>query len=75
MKKYSEKKWTEFFAFLDNLRESGATNMYAAAPYVMTAFSVDRNTAVNITSVWTKTFDREKAPAVRATEYLATILP
>lgn len=59
------------FTFLDELRESGATNMYGAAPYLITAFNIGRDEAVKITSLWMKTFDRETPAIDRARKALA----
>ena len=28
-----ERDWADFFAYLDELRESGVTNMFGASPY------------------------------------------
>lgn len=42
--------------FLDELRDSGATNMFGAAPYVMDAYHLSREKAVAIVSYWMKTF-------------------
>lgn len=40
--------------YLDGLRESGKTNMFAAAPYVEQEFGVDRKEAKEIVSAWMK---------------------
>jgi hypothetical protein len=42
--------------YLDTLRESGVTNMYGAASYVMQAFNMPREKAVSTLSYWMKTF-------------------
>ena len=45
--------------YLDNLRDSGATNMFGAAPYFMGAFpDVNRNEAREIILYWMKTFNQ-----------------
>ena len=46
------KKTAEYFSFLDILRESGVTNMFGAAPYLMHQFGVTRVEAVVILSEW-----------------------
>jgi hypothetical protein len=66
MKAPSKKKIAEYFEFLDNLRESGVTNMYAARPYLQEAFGLPPDKATKILSSWMKTFDREKPPLSRA---------
>lgn len=65
-------RWTEYFVFLDVLRESGVTNMYGASPYVQEEFSVNRDKAAKILSAWMKTFDHDKSPSERAAAALNT---
>lgn len=43
--------------FLDNLRESGETNMFGARPYLMEEFGLDKHEAGEILSEWMKTFE------------------
>ena len=42
--KYDEK----YYEFLDNLRESGVTNMFGASPYIQKKFGVDQKEARGI---------------------------
>lgn len=49
--KVSEQK---YYDFLEDLRQSGDTNMFGAPPYLMAAFSMKRERAVSITSDWIK---------------------
>lgn len=42
--------------FLDDLRESGETNMFGASPYVQEEFGVDRKEARAIVLEWMATF-------------------
>lgn len=46
----------EHLVFLDDLRETGVTNMYGAAPYVSGALGLDNKTSRDIVSYWMKTF-------------------
>ena len=46
----------EHFEYLDSLRKSGITNMFGAAPYVATRFSLDIGEARHILSEWMKRF-------------------
>jgi hypothetical protein len=46
----------EHLDFLDDLRESGVTNMFGAAPYLVRAFGLDRDTAKTYLSLWMRTF-------------------
>jgi len=49
----------EHLTFLDKLRESGATNMFGATPYIEEAFVVDKKTARTILSYWMESFGKE----------------
>jgi hypothetical protein len=40
------------FSFLRRLHASGRSNMYGAIPYLMRAFSLDRETAFRIVCEW-----------------------
>ena len=42
--------------FLDNLRESGITNMFGAGPYVQETFGVDEDQAKTILVYWMESF-------------------
>jgi hypothetical protein len=42
----------EMFEYLDTLRESGVTNMFGAAPYLVQAFDIDRREARTVLSEW-----------------------
>lgn len=44
----------EEFAYLNRLRESGATNMFGAAPYVQEAFGLSRQAARTVLMEWMK---------------------
>lgn len=54
------------FAYLDDLRESGETNMFGAGVYVQEEFGLGRKEAGEIVRVWMKTFDIGKKPEERA---------
>jgi hypothetical protein len=41
-----------FFRFLRRLRADGRSNMYGAVPYLMSAFSLDRETAFAVICEW-----------------------
>jgi hypothetical protein len=52
----------EYFVYLDDIRESGAINMFGAAPYLQDAFSLSRYEAKDILLEWMDTFaERHKA--------------
>lgn len=46
----------EIFEYLDELRESGQTNMFGAGPYVQRRFGLDRNEARAVVLAWMKQF-------------------
>jgi hypothetical protein len=50
------------FKFLDDLRESGAVNMFGAGQFVQEAFDVDRREARTLVGEWMDTFS-ERHPA------------
>lgn len=51
----------QYFEFLDDLRESGVTNMFGAGPYLQTAFGLSRYEAKDIVLEWMQTFSQRKA--------------
>ena len=46
----------EMLVFLDELRESGVTNMFGAGPYVAEAFDLGAADAREVTSYWMESF-------------------
>mgnify|MGYP000052596726 CR=1 FL=1 len=50
------KMTAEHKEFLDDLRESGATNMFGAGPYVQRRFGVDKREAQAIVMEWMDSF-------------------
>ena len=47
----------EHLTYLDQLRESGITNMYGAVPYLIEAFpELEKREAAEIVIYWMKTF-------------------
>lgn len=48
----------EYLVFLDDLRSSGVTNMFGAAPYLQEQFPElkDRRDANHVLFIWMKTF-------------------
>lgn len=51
-----EYEFEEYFDFLDDLRESGVTNMFGATPYLVEEFGVDKSTARRILTEWMRSF-------------------
>ena len=57
MTEFTEKE-QEVFTFLDDLRESGVTNMFGARPYVQEAFpDLGKSESGAYLSKWMSTFD------------------
>lgn len=51
--------YQEYFEFLDDLRESGITNMFGAVPYLMTMFDyLAEDEARDILLLWMATFNK-----------------
>ena len=56
------------FEYLDDLRESGETNMFGACPYLIYRFNLDKDIAGKYLSAWMTTFDSLKEASERAVE-------
>lgn len=52
----TEEKLEEYLEFLDDLRESGVTNMFGAGTYIREAFDIARNESNKILTYWMHTF-------------------
>ena len=65
----------ECFEYLDDLRESGVTNMFGASPFLQEAFGLDRAEANRILGLWMKTFSRDKSAAERAADVMEISTP
>lgn len=52
----TKQQLTQYFKYLDELRASGATNMWGAAAWLERAFKLRPKQANDITSLWQKTF-------------------
>lgn len=50
----------QYFDYLDALRESGAINMWGAAPYLQEAFGLSRQEARVIFLEWMDTFSQRQ---------------
>lgn len=51
----------EYFDYLVELRDSGVTNMFGAAPYLVEEFGLSRQAARQVLAAWMKSFGREEA--------------
>tara|TARA_S200000501_G_scaffold132147_1_gene124908 strand:+ start:3535 stop:3708 length:174 start_codon:yes stop_codon:yes gene_type:complete len=57
MEMYDEIK-PKAFAFLDNLRESGITNMFGATPYLVDEFDIDKKAAAVLLMAWMQQYGK-----------------
>ncbi len=48
----------EIFLYLEELRESGQTNMFGAVPYLVERFEMSKEKARDMLSLWMKSYDR-----------------
>ena len=49
----------EHLKFLDDMRESGDTNMFGAAPYVADEFDITKQDARKIVSYWMESYGKD----------------
>ena len=56
MKKEIKEEWTEYYVFLETLRQSGVTNMFGATPYLREEFGLGRREAINVLSNWMENY-------------------
>lgn len=47
----------EHLTYLDELRESGVTNMYGAVPYLLKKFELGKREAETVLSYWMESFE------------------
>jgi hypothetical protein len=66
---FTSAELAELFAFLDNVRASGVTNMLAAGPCLVAAYGMDEGLARKVLAAWLETFSGNGA-AQRASEVL-----
>lgn len=52
----SEEVKKEYLEYLDELRESGVTNMFGAGEYLEAVFGLDRKEARRVLTHWMQTF-------------------
>ena len=49
----------EVLEYLNDLRDSGDTNMFGASPYVESRFGIDRNESRKLVSLWMNNFNED----------------
>ena len=52
-------EYREEFIYLENLRQSGVTNMYGASPYLADEFGYTKKEATEILILWIENYNRE----------------
>ena len=57
VKQFDELK-EDVFKYLEELRESGETNMYGAHRYVMENFEINKSMAIKFVSTWMATYNK-----------------
>lgn len=50
----------KYYNFLNSLRDTGVTNMFGAAPYLVEVFGVSRAEAREILFQWMQSFEENK---------------
>ena len=69
----AEQELAGHFEYLDDLRDSGVTNMFGAAVYLRRDYGLDKATSSKVLSQWMRTFSKDKTPEARAAEALAQV--
>lgn len=54
------KEVKEVFTYLNELRDSGVTNMFGATPYLVDEFGFDKRNAANYLTLWMQSYKNEK---------------
>jgi len=60
-----DKNLNEYLEYLDDLRESGITNMFGATPYLVDEFNLTNSVARNFLSYWMKTFSERHKKEIK----------
>jgi hypothetical protein len=50
-------EWIEYYVYLEELRQSGVTNMFGASSYLREDFGLGRREAIKILSSWMENYD------------------
>ena len=50
----------EVFLYLEELRESGVTNMFGAHQYVMEDFEISKTLAIKLVKTWMDSYNEER---------------
>lgn len=52
-----KKEWMDYYIYLEELRESGITNMFGATPYLQEHFNLEKKQAREILSNWMQNYE------------------
>ena len=52
-----KEEWYEYYVYLEELRQSGETNMFGASPYLQSEFVLGRREAIKVLSNWMENYD------------------
>ena len=66
---YDFDQLVEAFAYLDDLRESGAVNMFGASKYVAEDLGYEKATARSLVTMWMKSYDSDSSVEDRAMSF------
>jgi len=50
---------SDYFDYLEELRQSGVTNMFGATPYLMEEFGLSKYEAKDVLLQWMKSYERK----------------
>ncbi len=50
-------EWIEYYVYLEELRQSGETNMFGAAPYLREEFNLGRRESINVLMSWMDNYE------------------
>ena len=52
-----KEEWYEYYVYLEDLRQSGVTNMFGAAPYLQEEFDLSKKEAREILVNWMTNYE------------------
>jgi hypothetical protein len=52
-----EEEWYEYYVYLEELRQSGVTNMFGASPYLQEAYGLNRREASKVLVSWMENYN------------------
>lgn len=50
-------EWIEYYVYLEELRQSGETNMFGATPYLREEFGLGRRESINVLMSWMDNYE------------------